>query len=1064
MMELKNVRNVANMIEYFSSNLDWNIDIEDFDDINDIFFDLSAEDIGLKAEAFAKIITLKQLQPLIDGQKWGIFCVEFDSKHFEITALRKILSGLVPKLRSNSEYATWHQKDLLFICSWGKMNSRTIGIAHFEDKDNGLPQIKMISCEPEVEDFDYLQSFEDKLQKLKWPNDEKDVDKWRETWSSAFTSIYGQIIKDSETLTKQLAGAAQNIKELILNILEIESANGYVHLLYEKFKDTLIHDMTEQQFADMYAQTVVYGLFSARCMDTTSNDFSAEEAIECIPNTNPFLKNLMKECLGTEQRNAFSFDELEIGNVIDILLNTNTEQIIQDFNRQTGGGKEDPVIYFYEGFLNAYEKEQKKRGGVYYTPSAVVNFMVRSVHSILCNEFSLEEGLKSEIKKTVSIPQEGKKRNKRIEVAAVQVLDPATGTGTFLRQVIMQIYHTFRKNGKFKSQQDFLDQWNTYVNDNLLPRINGYEIMMAPYAVAHMKLAMLLKKTGYRFNGKNRLQVFLTNSLEQPGHSDNQMSLFSDPLASESIAANQTKKNRNINVCIGNPPYNAASQNNGEWILNLIKEYKMEPGGMQKLVEKNPKWLNDDYVKFIRLCEQYISSNGEGILAFINPHGFIDNPTFRGMRWNLLRKFDKIYILDLHGNSNRKEKCPDGSKDENVFDIQQGVSINIFIKLSKGHTLLGEVYHADLWGTRDYKFDYLKKHDIYNIDFDKVDVDGPEYNFKPTNISLKREYEKGFRVDELFDLYSVGIVTAKDKVLINTDIEILLKNVSDFYEINADRSKVYPIYYRPLDQQYIYYDPQLLERSRENVMKMFHQENLGLITARSNKGEDCSQFLVTDIMAEAKCGERTTQSAVFPLYRYTDEFGKMKKISNLNTSIIDKIQISLGLKFTLDDKKIENTFTAEQLLAYIYAVLYTPSYRKKYKEFINVSFPRIPYPSNTDIFWKLVQNGEALVKLHLMHDNPEVDKYNDDALVGKIIEKVQYKNGNVYINKYDCVVGVNENVWNYIMCGYQPIQKWLKDRKGTVLKPTDLYQLRKMQLCINETLKICENLNNLCKW
>lgn len=1053
--EIKSVKDMTQLISYFSKVLKWEIDLDDFEDIEDISYNFEAEEIGLKEEAFAKIISLSQLQPIVEEQKWGIFCIEFDSNRFEVSALRKILSGLVPKRRNSASHAVWNQQDLLFICMWGSGVHRTIGVAHFEDKENGLPQIKMISCAPAIEEFDQIGVFEERLQKLKWPANPLDNEAWRLEWSGAFTLRYLQNIQDSATLTEQLAYEAQNIRDRIEEIINVETDDGSVHKIYDKFRDSLIYDMSEEQFADMYAQTVVYGLFSARCMDESQDDFSADEAIECIPNTNPFLKSLMKECFASNVGGALSFDELEIENIVDLLSHTNTDSIIQDFNRQTGGGREDPVIYFYEGFLNAYEKEQKKRGGVYYTPASVVNFMVRSVHSILKEKFDIKDGMASTETKTVTVDklkQNGQKSKigQKIEKPIVQILDPATGTGTFLRQVILQIYHVFRTEGKFTSQEDFIEKWNEYVDTNLLPRVNGYEIMMAPYAVAHMKLAMLLQKTGYRFQGKNRLNVFLTNSLEKAGNDEHQMSLFYDALADESIAANKVKKNKYINVCIGNPPYNAASQNSGEWIMDMIKEYKMEPGGMQKLNERNPKWINDDYVKFIRLCEEYISTCGEGILAFINPHGFIDNPTFRGMRWNLLRKFDEIYILDLHGNSNRKEKCPDGSKDENVFDIQQGVSINFFVKNKKNHKMMADVFHADLWGVRDYKYDFLLKHSINNVDFTRVDVVSPEYNFKPTDVSLKSEYELGFAIDELFNKYSVGIVTAKDKILINSNKDELLRNVSEYYKIEADDSKVFPIYYRPLDQQYIYYDTKLLERSRENIMSSFYYDNIGLITARSNKGEDCSQFLVTDMMSEAKCGERTTQSALFPLYMYSFNMGIPEKNLNLNSEILSEIESHLNMKLNED-------FSPEDLLAYIYCVLYSRDYRDKYKEFINASFPRIPYPDDATEFKRKVLIGTKLINTHLMKNMPESSE-DDRFLLGRTFEKVKYKNEIVYVDGEVGFNGVEQNIWNFVMCGYQPLQKWSKDRKGLIFKAEDIAQFRKMQFCIKRTIELMEEI------
>lgn len=572
-VDIRKVKDLHGLVEYFATKLGWNIDFDDFEDIEDITYDFDASDIGLKEEAFAKISALRQLPPLVDGQRWGIFSVEFDSKRFEVTALRKILSGLIPKRRNAADHAVWNQQDLLFLCFWDEGNERTIGVAHFADKEVGLPQIRMIYCAPAVEDFTQIMRFEERLSQLKWPDDPSNAERWSEDWSGAFRSAYRQTITDSSTLTIQLAYEAQDIRDRILDALDVEAPNGYVHTLYEKFKNTLIHDMTEQQFADMYAQTVVYGLFSARCMDPTQEDFSAAEAVDCIPNTNPFLKHLMQECLGAKANSRLSFDELEVGDVVELLRHTQTEAIIQDFNRQTGGGREDPVIHFYEEFLTAYDKAQKVQRGVFYTPQPAVNFIVRAVDDLLKSEFDVPDGLASTDTKKIRIQRDSRKRvdgyirkvEDTIDVPAVQVLDPSTGTGTFLRQVILQIHHNFLDIAK-RGIVNAAD-WSKYVDEHLLPRVNGFELMMAPYAVAHMKLAMVLKDTGYDFSGQNRLSVYLTNTLEKPGSSEAQLALWDDPLATESIAANGVKKNNGINVVLGNPPYSVSSSNRGEWIL-----------------------------------------------------------------------------------------------------------------------------------------------------------------------------------------------------------------------------------------------------------------------------------------------------------------------------------------------------------------------------------------------------------------------------------------------------------------------------------------------------------------
>jgi len=606
-LDIKNIRNFKSLLSWLFAELNWDIGIEDYDDIEDITYNFDAKDIHLKPEEFAKINSLKQLRPIYEKQPWGIFAVEFESKRLEINSLRKILSGLVPK-RRNRDHAVWDKKNLLFFCFWGEKNNRCFGAVHFEDKADALPSIQIFYVAPKNEDPGHLQTIEEKLRKLAWPDipskpNAADYEKWYDQWICAFTGFYRQAIRDSISLTANLAKIALDIRQRILDIFAVETENGAIHELFLKFKKALIHDMTIEQFADMYAQTMVYGLFSARCMIDMKNgndedrysdnkkQFNPQQAIDAIPSTNPFLQNLLKESFS--KKNKLSFDELDLGDITILLQNTDTKLIIEDFNRQTGGGREDPVIYFYEGFLNAYEKEQKKRRGVYYTPLPVVKFMVQAVDDILKTEFGIKDGLASTQTKTISIPKKKNGKDIGIEnkiVPAIQILDPAVGTGTFLRQIILQIWNNFKKANVGLTKNTIQNKWNLYVKNDLLPRLNGFELMMAPYAVAHMKLALVLLDTGYAFDedqeNPDRVRVFLTNSLEEAD--DAQLMLgFHDALAVESIAARETKKNRGINVVIGNPPYSGISVNNGDWIYSLLDDYKKEPGALINLRKKS---------------------------------------------------------------------------------------------------------------------------------------------------------------------------------------------------------------------------------------------------------------------------------------------------------------------------------------------------------------------------------------------------------------------------------------------------------------------------------------------
>ena len=1089
-MDIRNIKSIDDLIIYFTEELNWNIDLDDFDEIDDITYDFDASDIGLKEEAFAKISSLRQLQPLCDEQKWGIFCVEFDSNKFEVSALRKILSGLIPKRRNAAEHAVWSQKDLLFLCFWGTDNNRTIGVAHFEDKDAGLPQIKMISCAPAVEDFTQIRTFEERIGHLSWVKDVTDTQAWYDQWSAAFVTAYHQVIRDSASLTVKLAAEAQAIRDRILDIYAVETHDGYVHKLFKDFKDNLIHDMTKQQFADMYAQTVVYGLFSARCMDKTQDSFNVKEAIACIPNTNPFLKRLMEECLGESTERLLTFDELEVANVVEILTHTNTDLILADFNRQTGGGREDPVIHFYEEFLTAYDKAQKVQRGVYYTPQPVVNFIVRAVDSILKTEFGLVDGLASEETKTVKYMRE-KIRGQGMtedtkEVPAVQILDPATGTGTFLRQTILQIYDNFRAKHKGESEEQIKKAWNEYVPKHLLPRLNGFELMMAPYAVAHMKLAMVLKDTGYDFGGDHRLNVFLTNSLEEAGKDDFQMTLFdNDPLAFESIEANQAKKNNGINVIIGNPPYSVSSSNRGKWIVDLINSYK------QGLNEKKLN-LDDDYIKFIRYGEHIVHTAGKGILAYISNSSFIDGITHRQMRKQLLQEFDDIYIIDLHGSSKKHEIAPDGGKDENVFDIQQGVSISIFVKKT---TSLQEanVYHIDLFGLRSNKYDYLNSTSFSRIKWNKIIYESPYFFFVPKNLSDRYEYERGFSIPELFILNNSGIGTDRDSLFIDDDRTLLEERIktllsgkysaefadeyrvkdSSSYKISTkikgalyDSQYLLPIIYRPFDLKWIYYDKNIISRPAYDTMKEFFNENIGICVKRGfDDANAIPIFCCNQLMCRRGWSRPGSLGSeyIFPLYRYTSSFNSIEKVPNVNNNIINNIAKGLDISFN-NSQSTDGSNYIINIFDYIYAILHSQKYCDKYREFLKIDFPRVPYPTDQETFWKLVEIGGKLRECHLMQTEFDTAAYSFVGDGTNEVVKPEYKNGRVYISKTQYFDNVPQAQWEQYIGGYQPLQKWLKDRKKTMLSAEDIEHYKKIIAALQLTEELMAEIDQVVEF
>ena len=904
-----------------------------------------------------------------------------------------------------------------------------------------------------------------------------------------------QSITSASRLAKLMAGKArllENIIEQAMNDDTDSYANDNLRGQYQAFKDVLIQELKPTDFADIYAQTIAYGMFAARLHDDTPEDFSREEAARLIPKTNPFLRQIFNNLAGNDldERIAWVVDDL-----VTVFQATDIHKIMKTY----GQGKlhHDPMIHFYEDFLSEYNPKLRKSKGVWYTPQPVVGFIVRAVDEILQKEFNLPEGLAdySTIEREVAVEQSRDKRtadgmrHEKRKFHRVQILDPATGTGTFLAEVVNQIYDRYRDNQGI---------WQEYVEKHLLPRLNGFEILMASYAVAHLKLDMLLGETGYQHQSDKRLHIYLTNSLEE--NNNEPRTLFAQWLSREATEANVIKRDCPIMIVLGNPPYSGESQNKGKWIMSLMEDYKKEPGGKVPLNERNPKWLNDDYVKFIRLAQHFIDKKGEGIIGFINPHGYLDNPTFRGMRWNLLKTFDKIYTIDLHGNSKKKETCPDGSKDENVFDIMQGVSINLFVKTGKkAKGELGKVYHKDLYGLRQQKYDFLDEATIEDVGFTELHPQSPMYFFVPKDFKLLEEYDKGFGINELFTENSVGIVTTKDSFLICNTKEEVAKRVNDLiklseselrekYELTDTRDwtiakakadvgkevkaeNIRPINYRPFDTKFLYYTGVtngIVARPRYHSSQYLHiPSNLAIMVCRQLAGKEWHHISLTQsIMAneneergyvdDCRISNKTKERGYFfPLFINVGEadsiFEKTSDITpNLKQEIVTQIEQSLG-------EPVEPL----ALFDYIYAVLHSPSYRERYKEFLKIDFPRIPYPTDANIYHAMAEKGAELRKLHLMEGLPNSTGVSFPVAGSLQVDCYRWADNRVYINAEQYFEGVPESAWNFYIGGYQPAQKWLKDRKNMTLSFEDVKHYQRIIYVLEKTESIMDEINNI---
>lgn len=902
-----------------------------------------------------------------------------------------------------------------------------------------------------------------------------------------------QPIRSANYLAEIMAAKAKVIADILNRAMGKEEERQSdedkgLHLKLNSFRKFLVHDMTNEQFTDFYAQTILYGLFIARIKDTTPQSFSLLEAAELIPSTNPFLKKIFKLLALADLHSGVKWI---VDDLVSIFRVTDVDKVLRNYGK-------DPIVHFYEDFLEKYNPKIREQFGVWYTPKEVVNFIVDSVDDILKNELNIEDGLANNSK----VSWKGK------ETHRVQILDPATGTGTFLAYAADKIYKSYEKQ---------MGMWPEDVVKNIIPRLNGFEYLMAPYTMAHLKLSSSLHLEEIHEKLPERLNIFLTNSLEED-HPEQRLDIAKF-ITDESNAASKIKRDTPVMVVMGNPPYNEKSANINDWIMNLMDDYKQEPG-MKKirmkgkndravyknsLNEPNPKGINNDYCKFIRLGQKFVESTNEGVLAYICGNTFLDTRLFRGMRYELLKKFDDIYIINLHGSTKRKE-TNDERKDECVFDIKVGVSINIFIKYKDGdHSQLAKVHYKDLYGPRKTKLDFLSKNTLHTIDFEELHLSHPLYTFRLRDNDLRDNYNKGFAIDELISKdVKQGLKTGRDAIIIHHSKESIERFAKDIitdsfdticekYSIkNTDKNKgkyvilqnnieennfvpsdhITELAYRPFDNRWTIYGKETMDRPRPEIKKnILNKSNYILCLGKegSTQGDNewnivYSTKLPTDINIIPRGGVY-----LFPLFVYDDEG---KPSINLSNDIVSRIQsiINRNLQSIEAIERSDEGFLALDLFDYIYAVLHSTLYRKTYHECLQDGFPTIPYPKDAEYFFGLSKLGG---KIRMIHQLEGIDK--KDVVTSypinlptnnNLVTKKEYVVdgngiGRIWINDNQYFENIPEGVWNLYVSGYMPLEKWLDDRKGKALTNDEIWHYQKMIVALQKQITIMNEIDGL---
>ena len=909
-----------------------------------------------------------------------------------------------------------------------------------------------------------------------------------------------QKITQAGKLAEIMAAKAKLIATIIGSAMS-ENKTDEDKNLHDKlsvFQKILVHDMDEKQFADFYAQTIVYGMFIARINDKTPKTFSRLEAAELIPSFNPFLKKIFKNIALAELHSCIVWI---VDDLAEIFRVTDMAKVLRNYGKETG--RKDPIIHFYEEFLEEYNPKIREEFGVWYTPAQVVHFIVDAVNDILIDEFGIENGLADNSKIEITDHNGNAK-----EIHRIQVLDPATGTGTFLAEAC-HVIHSY-----YKGQEGL---WPEDVIKHLIPRINGFEYLMAPYTMAHLKLATALQLDQNKGNLPERLNIYLTNSLEEE-QPETKLD-FGTFVSDEANAANALKRETPVMVVMGNPPYNEKSANKGKWIMDLMDDYKQEPGESKKVIkvnkrtkqktfkntlkERNPKGINNDYCKFIRLGQHFVNRTQEGVLAYITANTFLDTRLFRGMRYDLLKTFDKIYIINLHGSTMRSESTPE-LKDQCIFDIMQGVSINIFIKKKDKETSpLAQVFYKDIYGSRKLKLDFLAENQLSTVDFQEIVPSAPLYIFRPHDNHLQEVYESGFKIDKLMPNYVQGFKTGKDEISIQFDKELLEELCKDILNNNSHdvitkyslpdnavqkiqsirkeittsnynwKNNLCKINYRPFDNRWTIYGKIFMDRHRPEIQKnIINKNNIVLGIGKSGNVMGNSEWSLVSISDMAMDINVIPRGGIylFPLYIYEG----MLQYANFTPDIVKKIEsiTELFMQDCHDTERSENGFLPIDLIDYIYAVLYSPSYRDTYNDFLQSDFPIIPYPNSADYFFSIAEKGKELRELHLMKtikqqdiitQYPVYDANNDNIVLSRKFVENDNDTGRVYINKAQYFDNVPKEAWEMTISGYQVADKWLKDRLNKKLTNEEIIHYQKMIVAIKRTIEIQEDIDNIIR-
>lgn len=919
-------------------------------------------------------------------------------------------------------------------------------------------------------------------------------------------------ITNAKDFATHLSAPTRYLKDALIQYQKVDQVSS----IFKNFKEYLYEELSFEDFSDAFAQTLTYSLFLAK-LNHPFEKINLDNVRSSIPKNFAVIRE-MADFL--KRLDAIKEIQWLLNEILSLINHVDMDSIIKDLNDD-----KDPYLHFYETFLSAYDPKLREKKGVYYTPDSVVKFIINALDSLLKTHFKdAPLGLKS-----------------ALDNENIKLLDFATGTGTFLLEAFRKALETRKTSDGSTSTKE--DKYQ-----NLLKQFYGFEYLIAPYAIAHLNLSQAFKEEFKKpLKENDALQIILTNTLIQPSEIVAYRGL--NPIFEKELSnAQEIKKDENILIITGNPPYSGASSNKGlfEWevkatygiepefqkietkknvkladeIQTLLKNIQTQKESSSKDAlkalkslhskyklqnEKNPKWLLDDYVKFMRFAQNKIESLGHGLFGFISNNAFLDNPTFRGLRRSLLECYDELYILNLHGNARKKEETPQGAKDENVFNIKQGVSINLFVK--KAQTTKQKIHYYDVYGQRAEKYAFLAQNDLNSIEWLELAPREPFYLLLPLKTPLLEEYEQGFSVQDMFQVGGTGICSKRDHVVFHKDKESLLKLLKDFstlepselrrkYNIkdtegwklgraieNVKKNQhelekyIVSCQYRPFDYRWTYYTDKscgFLARPVYDVFKHMlpppppktnpktpnqTRKNIALNTPRQLKNNDKSWtqcFISSSINDQGLSSGGNGAGVNYPLYQFRDP--------NYTENFMPEFRSFI-------DKHYNHSFEPLEVLGYIYALLYSPNYRKRYEEFLKADYPKILFTNNKDLFRVLSLLGIELIGLHVLNQeslNYSFEKLKD-ATIGEscykeahecnpIIKKPSHNEQRLYINHSAYFRGVSQEIHDYMIGGYCVLDKYLKSHKD---EPCDFDHVTNIIKVIARTIEIQKTLGFL---